>query len=84
MSTSTTSSQRSQSLEGLSDLPTEGQKLQHQTRIRPKPHRNNRRPPRKTSNDQPRREEGNGGERKLDEGLENFYTWDPVTPERAG
>ncbi|XP_072350480.1 uncharacterized protein, partial [Scyliorhinus torazame] len=76
LSTSTTSSQHSRSLETLTDLPTEGLKLEHQTRVRPRPRRNNRQPPTKPNN-VPFAEKGeeNGAGSKLDEGLEDFYSW---------
>uniref|UniRef100_UPI00398F6097 capping protein, Arp2/3 and myosin-I linker protein 3-like n=1 Tax=Pristiophorus japonicus TaxID=55135 RepID=UPI00398F6097 len=83
LSTSTTSSQQSRSLETLVDLPTEGRKLQHQTRVRPRPHRNNRQPPTKLNNIQPgERTEENGAATNLDEGLENFYNR-KVVPDSA-
>ncbi|XP_041036892.1 capping protein, Arp2/3 and myosin-I linker protein 3-like, partial [Carcharodon carcharias] len=84
LSTSTTSSQQSHSLETLADLPTEGRKLEHQTRVRPRPRRNNRQPPTKLNN-VPLVEKGeeNGAGSKLDEGLENFYNW-KVIPDSEG
>nr|XP_014342943.1 PREDICTED: leucine-rich repeat-containing protein 16B [Latimeria chalumnae] len=76
---SSTSSQyshsRSTSFEALIDLPTEGTKLDHQTRVRPRPRRNNRQPPSKPPPAQvtdPLRQEDKNGSR-IDEGVEEFF-----------
>ncbi|XP_069490026.1 capping protein, Arp2/3 and myosin-I linker protein 3 isoform X2 [Ambystoma mexicanum] len=77
---SSTSSQysrsRSTSFEALVDLPTEGTKLEHQTRGRPRPRRNTRQSSSKRSLrlpvvDTPKQE--NGTVTRLDEGLEDFF-----------
>ncbi|XP_030043616.1 capping protein, Arp2/3 and myosin-I linker protein 3 isoform X2 [Microcaecilia unicolor] len=77
---SSTSSQyshsRSTSFEILVDLPTDGTKLEHQTRERPRPRRTTRRRSTKHSLrvptvDSPRQE--NGTFTRLDEGLDEFF-----------
>ncbi|XP_037733355.1 capping protein, Arp2/3 and myosin-I linker protein 2 isoform X1 [Chelonia mydas] len=62
-------------IQPLMDLPTEGEKLEHCTRARPRPHRRNKRPPSKPSV-QPAPTE-NDEDRSItcvDEGLEEFFT----------
>ncbi|XP_043351322.1 capping protein, Arp2/3 and myosin-I linker protein 2 isoform X2 [Dermochelys coriacea] len=59
----------------LMDLPTEGEKLEHYTRARPRPNRRNKQPPSKP-NVQPAPSE-NDEDRSItcvDEGLEEFFT----------
>ncbi|XP_074865217.1 capping protein, Arp2/3 and myosin-I linker protein 2 [Carettochelys insculpta] len=59
----------------LMDLPTEGARLQHYTRARPRPNRRNRQPPRKP-NVQPAPPENDEDRSmtRVDEGLEEFFT----------
>ncbi|XP_074974351.1 capping protein, Arp2/3 and myosin-I linker protein 2 isoform X3 [Caretta caretta] len=62
-------------IQSLMDLPTEGEKLEHYTRARPRPNRRNKRPPSKPSV-QPAPTE-NDEDRSItcvDEGLEEFFT----------
>ncbi|XP_034644159.1 capping protein, Arp2/3 and myosin-I linker protein 2 [Trachemys scripta elegans] len=61
--------------QSLMDLPTEGEKLEHYTRARPRPHRRNKQPPSKP-HVQPAPSE-NDEDRSItcvDEGLEEFFT----------
>uniref|UniRef100_A0A8C8RW41 Capping protein regulator and myosin 1 linker 3 n=1 Tax=Pelusios castaneus TaxID=367368 RepID=A0A8C8RW41_9SAUR len=60
---------RSPSFEGLAELPTEGIRLEHQTRSRPRPPRQNTRTP---GSIEPKWQE-NGTVPRLDEGLEEFF-----------
>nr|XP_005992841.2 PREDICTED: leucine-rich repeat-containing protein 16C [Latimeria chalumnae] len=63
------------STQPLMDLPTEGEKLEHYTRARPRPNRKNRQPPSKP-NVQPAVSltEDSEGIGKLDEGVEEFFS----------
>ncbi|XP_043914110.1 capping protein, Arp2/3 and myosin-I linker protein 3 [Protopterus annectens] len=76
---SSTSSQysksRSTSFEALIDLPTEGVKLEHHTRGRPRPRRNNRQAPSRLDINQVihQTKSENGTVTKLDEGLDDFF-----------
>ncbi|XP_064375391.1 capping protein, Arp2/3 and myosin-I linker protein 2 [Dromaius novaehollandiae] len=70
------------SAESLMDLPTEGEKLEHCTKARPRPNRRHKQPPSKP-NVQPVARE-NSEDRsitRVDEGLEDFFTKKLITEE---
>ncbi|XP_067905623.1 capping protein, Arp2/3 and myosin-I linker protein 2 isoform X2 [Heterodontus francisci] len=59
----------------LTDLPTEGMKLEHCTRGRPRPNRTRKHPPSKPTAQPVDQEKGeNAANSKLDTGLEEFFT----------
>uniref|UniRef100_UPI00398EC8AE capping protein, Arp2/3 and myosin-I linker protein 2 n=1 Tax=Pristiophorus japonicus TaxID=55135 RepID=UPI00398EC8AE len=61
--------------DSLMDLPTEGVKLEHYTRGRPRPNRTKRHPPSKPAVQPVDHEKGeNATNSKLDDGLEEFFT----------